>query len=170
MVIRPSVRRTLALDPTSEVFCFAVLEESERLIDWGYRELKARSREEIAARLERIMARYEPELIVLEDMEESRRGQRARTFATAIEALAKTRGIEVERASRREAQAEFVGSGKSKYEIAVAIARLFPELEARLPRKRKPWMTEDKRMGIFDALSFALVVLRRRDSTQFEAA
>jgi hypothetical protein len=63
--------------------------------------------------------------------------------------------------SRREVQKRFVHSGTTKYEIAVAVARLFPELTSRLPRQRKPWMSEDKRMSIFDAVSFALVALSK---------
>ena len=51
----------------------------------------------------------------------------------------------------------FSESGASnKYEIAVAIANRFPELAPRLPRFRKPWMSEDYRMSIFDAVGFAV--------------
>ena len=32
----------------------------------------------------------------------------------------------------------------------------FPELEKRLPRVRKPWMSEDERMSIFDAVALAI--------------
>jgi hypothetical protein len=51
----------------------------------------------------------------------------------------------------------FSESGAStKYEIAVAIAQRFPELAPRLPRFRKPWMSEDYRMSIFDAVALAI--------------
>ena len=43
-----------------------------------------------------------------------------------------------------------------KQEIAIAIAERFPELAPRLPRSRKPWMSEDYRMSIFDAVALAL--------------
>ena len=43
-----------------------------------------------------------------------------------------------------------------KQEIAIAIAEHFPELAPRLPRSRKPWMSEDYRMSIFDAVALAL--------------
>ena len=43
-----------------------------------------------------------------------------------------------------------------KQEIAIAIAERFPELAPRLPRFRKPWMSEDYRMSIFDAVALAL--------------
>jgi hypothetical protein len=51
----------------------------------------------------------------------------------------------------------FSESGAStKHEIAVAIAKRFPELAPRLPRFRKPWMSEDYRMSIFDAVAFGV--------------
>lgn len=37
-----------------------------------------------------------------------------------------------------------------------AIAERFPELQPRLPRVRKIYMSEDERMDIFDAVSLAL--------------
>jgi hypothetical protein len=38
------------------------------------------------------------------------------------------------------------------------IAKRFPEeLGSRLPPERKPWMSEDSRMNIFDAVALALV-------------
>jgi hypothetical protein len=52
---------------------------------------------------------------------------------------------------------EFSESGASnKFEIAKTIAARFPELTPRLPRFRKPWMSEDYRMSIFDAVAFGL--------------
>ena len=35
-------------------------------------------------------------------------------------------------------------------------SKRFPELAPRLPRSRKPWMSEDYRMSIFDAVALAL--------------
>ena len=37
------------------------------------------------------------------------------------------------------------------------MANHFPELAPRLPRFRKPWMSEDYRMSIFDAIAFGRV-------------
>ncbi len=54
---------------------------------------------------------------------------------------------------------EAFGDPANKHEIARAVAELFPELSHRLPPRRKAWMSEDERMGIFDAASFALTVL-----------
>jgi hypothetical protein len=59
--------------------------------------------------------------------------------------------------SRVKVKLVFSESGaQTKQEIAVAIAKRFPELAPRLPRFRKPWMSEDYRMSIFDAVGFGL--------------
>jgi hypothetical protein len=52
-------------------------------------------------------------------------------------------------------------------------SELLPELTARLPRVRKPWMSEDERMSIFDAAAMALTYFetrRRRSRPLAEAA
>ncbi len=36
------------------------------------------------------------------------------------------------------------------------VAERFPELARYLPPERKPWMSEDLKMAIFDAAAFAL--------------
>jgi hypothetical protein len=50
----------------------------------------------------------------------------------------------------------------SKQEIAAAIANRFPELAPRLPRFRKPWMSEDYRMSIFDAVALGLIYFKTK--------
>jgi hypothetical protein len=44
----------------------------------------------------------------------------------------------------------------TKYGRARFLAERFPELHPFLPPLRKPWMPEDDRMSVFDALSFAV--------------
>lgn len=153
--------RTVGLDPTTSGFCFVVVEGSETLVDWQASELSARTPQEVRRRLGRLVKRYEPDLLVVEDMESSRRGRWARQFVTVVTRFAAEEGIAIRAVSRQEVREHFRPSGATKYEIAVAITRLFPELASRLPRKRKPWMSEDERMSIFDALSFVLIALRR---------
>ena len=46
----------------------------------------------------------------------------------------------------------------SKQDLAEILAQRFPEeLGFRLPPKRRPWMSEDYRMQIFDAVALAIV-------------
>lgn len=155
----PNIPITLALDTTSGGFAYAVLEGRETLLDWACSEASKKSPEVWRARVEKLLTRYQPVRVVLPDVEDSRRGKWAKRFTSAVETLANERGIEVRRVSRRVVQERFAHSGTTKHEIAIAVARVFPELAPRLPRERKPWMSEDKRMSIFDAVSFAFVAL-----------
>ena len=77
-----------------------------------------------------------------------------------ISQLAAKQKIRVRSFSRAKVKQTFGESGASnKYEIAIAIAKRFPELTTRLPRFRKPWMSEDYRMSIFDAIAFGMAFL-----------
>jgi hypothetical protein len=47
----------------------------------------------------------------------------------------------------------------TKHTLAKSIAERFPEeLGFLLPPKRRDWMSEDSRMGIFDAVALAMMV------------
>src|SRR5262249_25241455 len=88
---------------------------------------------------------------------------RVRELIDDISKLAVQRKLKVRRFSRVKVKQAFSESGAStKYEIAIAIAKRFPELAPRLPRFRKPWMSEDYRMSIFDAVGFVLTVFHFR--------
>jgi hypothetical protein len=55
----------------------------------------------------------------------------------------------------------FGGAGGTKHALAEIIAHRFPdELGFRLPPKRRPWMSEDSRMDIFDAVALVLAYYR----------
>ena len=54
---------------------------------------------------------------------------------------------------------------ETKHALAVLLAARFPkELQTRLPPKRRPWMSEDYRMGIFDAVALAVAFQSTRKS------
>jgi hypothetical protein len=73
--------------------------------------------------------------------------------------LAAANGVRVHRVSRTKVRQVFAPLGATKkHRIASVIAVRFPELAARLPPERKPWMSEDSRMTIFDAAAFALAL------------
>ena len=45
---------------------------------------------------------------------------------------------------------------KNKFGIAKMICERLPVFEKRLPPERKPWMAEDPRMNLFDAVSLVV--------------
>jgi hypothetical protein len=145
----------LAIDPTSRGFAFAVLEAPAFLVDWGERIISAKTGG-LLRKVDELLSRYEPDLLVIEDLAVpgARRRKRARKEIRSIELLALKRGLAAERISRLRVIEAFA-PGKSKLEVALRLVEIFPALRPRLPRKRKAWTTEDARMNIFDALSFA---------------
>jgi len=154
---RPTIR-VLAIDPSSVGFGFAVLEEPTRLVDWGVAEVWSPTPRAFLARVEALVDRYHPRLVVLENVDKKRTRKRTTSRIAAVKRYAANRRIAVVNVSRNQVRATF-GERSTKHDIAVAIAEVFPELVPRLPRKRKLWTSEDERMNIFDALSFVLTAL-----------
>jgi Holliday junction resolvasome RuvABC endonuclease subunit len=150
--------RVLAIDPSTRGFGFGVLEGPNRLIDWGVKETKKNKNARTLKLIEDLMDRYQPNVVVVEDYagKGSRRCRRIQNLISDISKLALKRKIRVRSISRAKVKQAFSESGASnKYEIALDIAKRFPELAPRLPRFRKPWMSEDYRMSIFDAVALA---------------
>src|SRR5262245_10492483 len=151
--------RVLAVDPSTRGFGFAILEGPDRLIDWGVKETKVDKKRRSLRFIAELIHRYQPSVIVVEDYTRkgSRRCGRVSELINDISKLAVKRKVKVRKVSRLKVKQALSESGASnKYEIAIAIAKRFPELAPRLPRFRKPWMSEDYRMSIFDALGFGL--------------
>ena len=155
----PYAFRTLAIDPSNKGFGFAVLEGTERLLDWGVAQVWSQNDQEFLTRLEGLVDKYRPQLLVVEHPMDSRRGPRAQRWLREARAYAESRSIRTAHVSRVQVRREFESSGVTKFEIAVALSRLFPELAERLPQKRTLWTSEDERMNIFDAVSFGLTAL-----------
>jgi hypothetical protein len=170
-MVKISQAMVLSLDVIPSGMAFAVLDGPERLVDWGVVRIKDKSKHAYAEQAEALFWRYIPDLLVVEAPRGpgSRRAMRARTLIHRIEAFALSKTLPVRKVSRGEVRVAFGGREKTKYEIAETIVRFFPELEDRLPRFRKPWMSEDERMNIFDAVSFALAAFRSPETEDIAA-
>ena len=155
---RRTLKRTLAIDPTREGFAYVLLEESA-LLDWGQANIHSKQDRDFVARVFLLVDKCRPHLLVLEGPEGSRRGDRARRRLHKTERHAALRKLPVAIVTRPEMRERFSHVGKSKWEIARALASRYPELEWKLPPRRKPWQSEDERMNIFDALSMAVTAL-----------
>lgn len=143
--------------------CYAIVESHQGLVDWGAKRVPVRSknRRTVAAVLT-LVQRYRPDVLVLEDCRapESRRCGRVRKLILRLEAAARGEKVRVAfvapNAVRRDCAA---GSSATKHDVALRVAERFPELARWLPPKRKLWMSEHWRMGIFDAVALAVTVL-----------
>lgn len=151
-------RRVLALYPTTRGFGFALFDAKERLIDWGVTGIRESEKNGPTLRaIENLVDRLEPTTIVYEDTRsiDSRRHARIRVLLHELYARANLRRIKVYRFTRSTIRHYF--GIRTKRELAVMIASAFPELAPRLPPKRKPWMSEDARQSLFDAVALGIV-------------
>lgn len=158
----PEELRVIAIDPVSRGFGWAVLEGPHRLIDWGVKYSSGGHRNAWLQGLAELLDHFDPQLLVVEDTAASgtRRCARVQKLIARALRLATALHIRVCRVPRQKVREVFTGLGAStKHEVAATIAKRFPELDPRLPPLRKPWMSEDDRMSIFDALAFALTAL-----------
>ncbi len=151
--------RVLAIDPATRGFGFAVLEGPKRLIDWGVKETKTDKKRRTLKLVGELIEWYRPGVIVLEDTsaQASRRCSRVTGLIDDIAELALKGNVRVKRISKATVKEAFAECPtQTKYEIATAIGKRFPELASRVPPFRKLWMSEDYRMSIFDAVAFAV--------------
>jgi len=164
-------RCVLAIAPSSRGFGFAVVEVSGALIDWGVREVGGDKNAQSLVKLEQLLDLYRPQAMTLEDplAEHCRRSPRIQKLCRRIIEIGGRRKIRMAIFSRKQVRRVFFANGEgTKYAIAEILAERFPEeLGPRLPRKRRPWMNQDYRMDIFDAVALGLLpVLRRERKSQ----
>lgn len=160
--------RVLAIDPTTKGFGFAVLESPEMLIDWGVKETREQDKQAQCLKLfSTLLNHFTPDVIVTErtDVKASRRCDRIKELIEMIRNTAAERKVAVRQISKSQMEIHFSRFGAAtKHEIARVISEQLPELAPRVPRFRHPWMSEDPRMAIFDALAMALTFYETRRS------
>lgn len=151
--------RVLAIDPTNRGFGFAILEGPHRLVDWGLAQLREATVPRRLARVAGMIEIYAPDALVIEDWtsSRSRRGARACELLQRVLRLAVSRRVRVFLMTWPNVKQVFAASEPlTKGQLAAILAAHFEELVERLPPRRKPWMSEDERFGIFDAAALAL--------------
>lgn len=150
----------LAVYPFSKGIAFVLFEGLATPFDWGVKEIKGQQKnaKSIDA-VNRIIDRYQPEVLVIEDasVAGSRRDKRIRELYHMLAHMARAESIDLYRYTKKEVAACFAMAGaRTKYDIARAIATQIPAFSHRLPRYRKPWMSEDPRQSLFDAAALAV--------------
>jgi len=157
------VRRVVGVAPTSRGFGFAVLEDGEVLVDWGLVHCRPPEPERVVERALALLARHDPDLLVLQATEVSRYGDRAKRFAVLLEEKARSTGVAVTAISSDAVRRHFAAYGLTKNDRAEEMAKRFPELRPRQPGKRRPWQSQDERMAIFNALSLVITLQTSTD-------
>jgi Holliday junction resolvasome RuvABC endonuclease subunit len=160
--INPKHYRILAIAPSTRGFGFAVLEGQDVLVDWGVKTMQGNKNIQSLKKVEDLIVHYQPGVLVLEDASTkgSRRSSRIRKLGQQIIKLVAGRKLSVKLFSREQVRRVFFADGQgTKHAVAEILAKRFPEeLGTRLPPKRRPWMSEDYRMDIFDAVALALMI------------
>ena len=152
-------RRVLAIDPTTRGFGFAVFESQTTLIDWGVKSTRTEKQAKTLTKIRELIRHYQPQVLVFEDCagRGSRRCRRIKCLLHSLRDLALRERLTCRRLSPAQVRRIFqVFGATTKHQIALAVAQQLPELAPNLPPYRKPWMSEDYRMAIFDATALAL--------------
>jgi hypothetical protein len=154
--------RILSIAPSTMGIGFAVLEGRDTLVNWGVKAVQGKEKKNVKslARVESLLVRYQPDVLVLEDVaaKGSLRYPRIRKLVPQIVKLAAIRKMKAKLFSREQVMQTFLPDGQeTKHALAKIIAEHFPEqLGSKIPPKRKAWMHEHYQMGIFDAVALAV--------------
>lgn len=156
----------LGIAPTTRGVGFAVLEEPEKLTNWGVKSVRGGNKNAKSLKLvKELIAKYQPGALVLEDAEAkgSRRSPRIRKLCKQIIKLAKAHKVGVKLYSRDQLLEALIPDGdQTKHALAQIVAQRFPEdLGSELPPKRKIYETENSRMAVFDATALVSMLVNR---------
>ena len=151
--------RYLAVHPTTYGLGYAVFEGNLRLLDWGTYRARGDKNQKCLLFLGVLIKRYEPRVVLLESRgpQDRERSKRIRHFVLNATIHIRKERLLLKRVPRQHVRELFKGQGaQTKQGIATRTTELFPELLQDLPPKRKAWMPEHPRMGMFEALAIAL--------------
>lgn len=160
MTVSPLLQSlVMAVHPHSRGFGWVLFEGPIAPADWGIVEVKSDKNARCLARIEEIISRYEPSVLVLEqfDRRPARRGARVKELCNAIVQLCANRGVEHCVYNRAVIRMCFATVGAhTRSEIAKAIALHIHAFQKHLPPTRRPWQSEDCRQSLFDAAALAM--------------
>jgi hypothetical protein len=155
----------LSIYPNTRGFAFVLFQSALSPFDWGVKEMRGRRKHSrCLAKIVTLLDRYHPDILVLQDTSPNgtRRVRWVTNLNAAIAELAKGREMLVYLYSREDVRGAFGYLGAvNKQIIAEVIAKHIPAFERYVPPPRKPWMSEDARMGLFDAAALGLVFFQR---------
>jgi hypothetical protein len=158
MITNKSVR-ILAVAPTSRGFGYAVMEGPDCLIAHGNKAILKNKNVRAVVWVDKFIRLYQPSVLMLPDVNASdvHRAARIKNLHRQIGALARKHQLKLKLVTVTKMRERLLGNPKgTKQAMAEALAKLFPaDLKSRVPPKRRPWMSEDPRMDIFDAVGLA---------------
>jgi hypothetical protein len=167
MIFQRRYDLVLAIHVQSRGFAFVLFEGWLAPVDWGVQETRGEDKNaHCLTRIASLLALHTPDVLVLQDMSErgTLRAPRIQELNRRIAELADQRGILVRTYSRAQVIEQFEEQGaRTKQRIAETITKHIPALGLYVPKARKLWMSEDARMGIFDAAALAWMYFHNSD-------
>ena len=155
--------RVLAIALTARGFGYCVM-ENHAILECGNKGVKGNRNLQSASKIEKLLKQFLPSVLVLQDVNATgcRRARRIKTLHRQIIELAASRKIKVSLFSAKSLRIALVGDIKgTKHEMAKILAEKYSiELAEKLPKKRRPWESEDGRMDLFEAVALAVVFRR----------
>ena len=122
----------------------------QRLTEWGTSRISGLSPVIAIRTMKKWLVRFEPDVVVNEDIaKSSRKGDRTRSITEAIAQVACNQATLLDIAVQR------VQAFPNKYDEAEALAEEFPALEPHLPKRRRLWDTESPRTILIEAVALA---------------
>lgn len=148
----------LALHATSRGFGYVVFEGPSAPYDWGIVGAKGDKNAHCLRKFEMMLDRLIPETLLLEEAASvANRSRRIAKLYAATASMAASRGIEVVIYRLGQIKACFASVGAvTRQEIAEAVGRNIEAFHHRMPKQRKPWQAQDRRMAMFCAAALVL--------------
>ncbi len=147
--------RVLGLASTTRGFAFALTEGPGRLVSWGVHRTPP-SRAVAMKALDGVLRRGRP-LFVSFELEASRKKRhRGQMFGDVVTSACAVHGIMILTVESKHVKELANVPRPTKWDVADAIAKRFPEVAHKLPTRRKAWQSEDDRVGLFMALASAV--------------
>jgi hypothetical protein len=155
-----NLTRVLALDLHPRHFGYVVVENSDKLLDWGVRSYRRKGNPAavlIRKRLRPLLELWRPSLVVIRGMRQMppRQNLLRERLLKQVVGEAKNHRVPVRLGPK-------LVSRSTKYENARLVAERFPVLACSLPPKRKPWESEHYSTSMFEALAFAVTHVSKR--------
>ena len=159
----------LAIHATSRGFGYVVFEGVGAPYDWGTVGARGDKNAVCLRKIEMMLERYEPETLLLEEARSvANRSARITRLYTAIASMAAHRSVEVAIYTLGQIKTCFAKVGAvTRQDIAEAVGRHIEAFRHLMPKSRKPWQAEDRRMAMFCATALVLTHYQLGEDSRF---